>query len=36
MTARDTVATLFKGRKQWRMENFYRHVRQNHGRSHGG
>lgn len=28
MTARDTVATLFKGRKQWRMENFYRHVRQ--------
>ena len=31
MTARDTVANLFKGRKQWRMENFYRHVRQTTG-----
>ncbi len=31
MTARDTVANLFKGRKQWRMENFYRHIRQTTG-----
>ena len=29
-TARDEVAKLFAGRKQWRMENFYRPMRVKH------
>lgn len=31
MTARDTVANLFKTRKQWLMEHFYRTTRQQTG-----
>ena len=30
-TARDTAATIFRGRKQWLMEHFYRTLRKRHG-----
>ncbi len=30
LTARDTVAQQFRGRKQWLMEHFYRAMRQRH------
>ncbi len=31
LTTRDEAANLFKGRKQWLMEHFYRHMRRQHG-----
>ena len=31
LSARDTAARLFEGRRQWLMEHFYRHQRQRHG-----
>ena len=31
LTARDELATVFAGRKQWLMEHFYRHMRRRHG-----
>jgi deoxyribodipyrimidine photolyase-related protein len=30
LTARDEVGRHFAGRRQWRMENFYRHMRTHH------
>lgn len=30
LTARDELATLFKGKKSWLMEHFYRHMRKKH------
>lgn len=31
LTDRKEVSSLFEGRKQWLMENFYRHMRRRHG-----
>ncbi|WP_044562317.1 cryptochrome/photolyase family protein [Azospirillum sp. B4] len=31
LSARDTAASLFQGRRRWLMEHFYRHMRRAHG-----